>query len=496
WTANLDADNTELQPDIFVRDDYVYLVWQNESVDPDLSAFYSDDGGASSLWFLLITTQDGFGQMYPSVYIRDDYVPHISCVNDTSITYLNNTNVLTQAWDQWKADDFPGSTVADFRATDILYALNNPRIVFADARLGAADIWYTDLGAAPEIPITITRSPLIAQGDILVDGVACAGTCVYQWVLGSSHTLEAPTLMADPNPEVRYAFASWSDGGLQNHTYVTPSAAETVTAYYNPQYNIMVDTLPVTGLEVVIDSMPYFAPQNFWWTLGEVHNLDVTTPWTIDGTSRYAWQSWSDGGGQSHPVTITMVETYIANFGIEYMVNITTNPAGLLVDVDAVTYFQPVNSFWWLDGSVHDLYAISPQTVTPDEQWAWVDWSDAGLQGHPITVIGPATFTANYISQYNISFTTSPAGLDVDVDGVVYDTDPQPVGDGPVYFFWDVGSIHTICAPSPQPINPTSQYTWQFWNDMGAQCHDITVTGPATYTANFGVEFRIDVNTN
>jgi uncharacterized repeat protein (TIGR02543 family) len=421
--------------------------------------------------------------MYPAVYVDEVFEPHISAVNDTSITYINGTGT-------WKADDFPGWTVADFRATDIIYGLNNPRIVFTDARLGTADIWYTDLGAAPEITITITHSPLIAVGDILVDGVPCAGTCSYQWVLGSPHTLEAPAMMLDPvDPDVRYVFASWSDGGLQTHVYNTPSAAETVTAYYDPQYNITIDTLPVQNLEVMVDAMPYPSPVSFWWTLGEVHNIDVTSPQTITGTSRYAWQSWSDGGGQSHPVTITMVETYVATFGIEYLVNVTTTPANLMVEVDAVTLMAP-QSFWWLDGTVHDLYAISPQTISPDEQWAWVDWSDAGAQGHQITVNGAATFNANYISQYNISFTTSPAGLDVDVDTVVYDTS------APVYFFWDVGSVHTICAPSPQPINPTSRYTWLSWNDMGLICHDITVIGSATFTANFGVEFEINVLTN
>jgi hypothetical protein len=484
WTPYLDDDNTEIQPDIAVKDDTVYLIWQNDTVDPDLNGFYSDDGGVN-VWYLQITALDGYDQMYPSVYLDENFEPHISYVNDTRIGYINGTGM-------WTADDFPGATVADFRATEIIYALNNPRIVFADARLGAADIWYTDLGAAPEIPITITHSPLIAEGFILVNGTEqCWGTCVYNWILGSTHTLEAPGLMGDiPDPDnVRYAFASWSDGGLQSHIYTVPSASETITAYYDPQYNITVDTLPVQGLEVVVDAMPYAGGVNFWWTLGEVHNIDVTTPQTIDGTSRYAWQSWSDGGGQSHPVTITQVETYIATFGIEYMVNVTTIPPNLQVEVDAAVLVSP-QSFWWLDGSVHDLNAISPQPVTPDERWSFVDWSDAGAQAHQITVTGPATYTANYIMQYNISFTTSPLNLEVEVDTVVYPTT------GPVYFFWDVGSMHNIGAPSPQPINPTSQYVWLSWNDMGLQYHDITVIGPATFTASFGVEFRIDVNTN
>ncbi|MCJ2563595.1 MAG: hypothetical protein LN417_05865, partial [Candidatus Thermoplasmatota archaeon] len=494
WTPYIDGGNTEMYPEFGIRDDYAYLVWQNGTSPADITAFYSDDGGHSALWILFITRENGYDEHSPSVYVDASFVPHISCWNESRISYLNNTNVLVDPFAITSADDFPGAAADVFRSSDVIEFANSPRIVWTDDRNFTLGIYYTDIGIN-EVTYTIERSPGIAIGDILVDGAPCPGTCQYKWGVGELIDLEAPQYMLDIPVDARFIFSSWSDGLAMVHQIQVAPSDTTITAYYDPQYNITIETLPDPNLEVVIDATPYTAPVSFWWTLGEVVTLDVTTPQTIDGTSRYAWESWSDGGGQSHPVTITMVNTYIATFGIEYMVNITTIPTLLDVEVDGVPGASPL-SFWWLDGSVHDLYAISPQTVSPDEQWAWVDWSDAGAQAHPITVIGPETFTANYIMQYNISFTTSPAGLDVEVDTIVYDTDPQPVGDGPVYFFWNVGDVHTICAPSPQPINPTSQYTWQFWNDMGLICHDITVTGPATYTANFGVQFRIDVNAN
>ncbi|MCJ2511766.1 MAG: PKD domain-containing protein [Candidatus Thermoplasmatota archaeon] len=374
WTANLDDDNTELGPDIFVRDDYVYLVWQNGTVDPDLTAFYSDDGGISSLWFLYITRQDGFGQMYPSVYIHDDYVPHISCVNDTSITYLNNTNVLTQAWDQWKADDFPGSTVADFRATDILYALNNPRIVFADARFGAADIWYTDLGEAPEISITITRSPLIAVGDILVDGVPCAGTCVYQWVLGSMHTLDAPSLISDPvDPNIRYSFVSWSDGGLQSHVYTTPSTAETVTAYYANRPPVAVAKPP--HQEVLVG-------ETAWLYGNESYDPDgyiVNYSWWVQGPS---------GSIQLYGDIVSFAPTQVGT----YVANLTVRDNGSLessdyayVQVPSVQPNQPPVAdagdnmvvFMWELVTFNGSGSYDPDGYIVDYLWDFADGSTA-----------------------------------------------------------------------------------------------------------------------
>lgn len=488
WTPLIDDGNTEIYPEFYIRDDIAYLVWQNGTSPADITAFYSDDGGNSALWILFITRQNGFDEHAPEVYVDSTFEVHISAWNESRISYLNNSNVLVDPFSIMSADDFPGAAADVFRSSDIIEFANSPRIVWTDDRNFTLGIYYTDLGIN-DVTYTFERSPGIANGTLLVDGTPCWGTCQYVWSVGSLHDIEAPQYMNDVPLDARFVFNSWSDGGAMVHQIQVAPSDTTITANYDPQYNITVETLPDPNLEIVIDATPYVAPQSFWWTLGQVHTLDVTSPQAIDGTSRWVWASWSDAGGKSHPVTVTMPVVYTATFTTEYMVNITTNPPGLTVEVDGLPYSDPVvNSFWWLDGSVHNLNALSPQPVSPDEQLAWQDWSDAGAQQHDITVIGPDTFTANYITQYNISFTTSPAGLEVEVDGIVYPS--------PVYFFWDVGSVHTINAPSPQPIGPTSQYTWLSWNDAGAQTHDVTVIGPATYTANFGIEYRIDVNTN
>jgi len=490
WTADLDGGNSEIQPDLWVRDDIVYVVWQNgTSADPDLAAFYSDDGGISSIWILWIRSEDGFDQMFPAVYVDDMYKVHVAVVNDTSVMYMNNTDPLGLPFTEYRANDPPGIAATDFRVADVTCVMGTVRMTFADLRSGPADIYYTFLGdICGSIHYTITRFPLSAQGDIIVNGTDhCSGTCHYNWTLGSTHTLEAPMYMTDPvDPNTRYIFNSWSDGGAQTHTITVRASPMTITAIYDTQYNITFETLPDPNLELVIDMVPYNAPQSFWFTVGTVVSVDATSPQTIDATSRWVWQSWSDGGGKSHPITITGVDTYVATFEVEYLVIVTTFPPGLLVEVDAMTYTAP-RSFWWLDGSTHDLAAISPQPVSPDEQWAFINWSDGGVLSHPVIVAGPATYTAYYATQFYILFTAIPPGLDVEVDGTVYTT--------PVGFFFDVGSTHTICAPSPQPINPTSRYIWSSWNDAGAMCHDIVISGPGTYIVSFDVQYRMDVTT-
>ena len=104
----------------------------------------------------------------------------------------------------------------------------------------------------------------------------------------------------------------------------------------------------------------------------------------------------------------------------------------------------------------------------------------------PTGPTAPATtFTANVGSATNKSVTsssttgvnggpvgisetiqTSPAGLQVSIDGGA----PQTA---PVSAKWQAGSQHTIAAASPQGSNGT-QYTFTSWSDNGALSHSVT----------------------
>jgi hypothetical protein len=82
--------------------------------------------------------------------------------------------------------------------------------------------------------------------------------------------------------------------------------------------------------------------------------------------------------------------------------------------------------------------------------------------------------------------TTSPAGLNVTVDG---STLPAPR-----FFAWAAGSQHTLSAPSPQGTGNTRQL-FQSWSQGGALTQ--TVIAPSvstTYTANFATQYLLITN--
>jgi hypothetical protein len=81
------------------------------------------------------------------------------------------------------------------------------------------------------VSITITSSPA-GSGFVNVDDAAITTPQIFNWTVGSTHTLEA----LSPVAGTQYVWTSWSDGGNQTHDYIVPSASENVTANYETQY--------------------------------------------------------------------------------------------------------------------------------------------------------------------------------------------------------------------------------------------------------------------
>lgn len=297
---------------------------------------------------------------------------------------------------------------------------------------------------------------------------------------GTTHTAHfpSPQLIA---PNTRYVFQFWTHPDFLGNpaTFVCDSEKST-SVVVAIQHYVTVETLPDANLEIRIDSISYAAPQSFWWDQGAVHDLDVTSPQVVDWTTAYFWKSWSDGGEKSHLVTIASPATYAATFVIMHMVNITTSPIGLQIEVNGIIHTTPY-IFWSEEGSEFEVCAPNPPMGI-----VFSHWSDGGDQCHTVTVTGPLTLNAFYILGYEVTVDTSPWVPIVEVDGVDYEP--------PATFGWELNSNHTICAPSPQmTLNGTRFFS--HWSDGGARCHAITANQSATYTAYFTGTVQVTIDT-
>jgi uncharacterized repeat protein (TIGR02543 family) len=113
--------------------------------------------------------------------------------------------------------------------------------------------------------------------------------------------------------------------------HTDPESNETVYFYGQiekgldlAQYNVA--SVP-SGLQVVVDGNVYTAPQGFDWTPGTTHTLNIVSPQETGVGTRYVFASWSDGGPQSHTVTVPSYGyTCTATFTTQYRLTTSAVP--------------------------------------------------------------------------------------------------------------------------------------------------------------------------
>jgi len=133
---------------------------------------------------------------------------------------------------------------------------------------------------------------------------------------------------------------------------------------------------------------------------------------TATPAERYRFVDWSgDLSGTANPQSVTMTgpRNVTANFAVAASaIAIATNPPGLDIAVDGVTY-RASQLFSWAVGSSHTVAAPSPQEASGTRH-VFAGWSDDGAQSHTITVPGDnTTFTASFGAQYLLTRQVSPS---------------------------------------------------------------------------------------
>ena len=128
---------------------------------------------------------------------------------------------------------------------------------------------------------------------------------------------------------------------------------------------------------------------------------------------------------------------------------VTTNLAGLMIEVDGEAYIAP-HSFDWAPGTRHTIGVASPQHDVYDHyyerswsidyiRYLFAKWSDGGAQTHFVTASPSTTvFIANFIEQIRPEFSAEPP------QGGTVRFDP-PSGDG---FYTSFSFVKTIAEPA------------------------------------------------
>lgn len=155
---------------------------------------------------------------------------------------------------------------------------------------------------------------------------------------------------------------------------------------------------------------------------------------------------------------------------------VTTAPAQLQVNVDGQVYQSP-HSFAWLPGSSHTVSVLPSQSTGPGVRQVFSSWSDGGAAAHTITVPPePATFVANFKTQYRVDLATVPASGLGTVSAV------QVAGGSLDDRYFDAGAQVRISAV-PSSVASFAGFSGDLAGSLSVQT--VTLTRPLNVTATF-----------
>ncbi|MCS7026152.1 MAG: S-layer homology domain-containing protein [Bryobacteraceae bacterium] len=307
--------------------------------------------------------------------------------------------------------------------------------------------------------VVITSIPAGLQ--ITVDGVVYTTPQSFTWPAGSSHVISAPQQIG--TSPTRYIFANWSNGGPATQTIIAPATQTFFTATYITQHLL---TTTVVGAGAIVADPP---------SADGFYPAGITVLLTANPAPGSTFVSWSGAvTGNANPVAVVMdgPRTVTANINTPPSpVTITSSPQGMLVQVDGVNYVTP-QTFLWAVGSQHTLVAISPVNTVPGVRQNFVNWSQGGPIAQTITTPAAATtYTANYVTQYQLTAQVIPAG-----SGTIVANPVSPDG------FYDAGTTVQLLA------NPAISFDFTGWAGSltgNANPQNLQMVMPRAVTASF-----------
>jgi len=190
----------------------------------------------------------------------------------------------------------------------------------------------------------------------------------------------------------------------------------------------------------------------------------------------------TSGAGDFRPVPLALLPTAVVD------VNITSSPEGLLITVDGTNWTTP-QRFQWENGSVHVLAVVPSQTTSQGVRQNFTSWSDGGAAEHNLSVTGPIDLLAAFVTEYQVTLSSSPRLMVVEIDGVS--------ALAPTSAWVTAGSTVEIHASGAQQLSTETKAHLMHWSDgPGPENRLLLVDGPKSIVAEYVIWHRLQVNTS
>jgi uncharacterized protein (TIGR03437 family) len=349
----------------------------------------------------------------------------------------------------------------------------------------------TNLGPAPLVPLAFTANPAInyIQLDFTIsyaatlsffpcpDPQGCAGKSPGKVVMGGAPFYSdgeayfgaGTSITVEAYPSSGWIFTGWGlmPGVPKGSTFIysftlnQPQVIHPLFQSARP-IGISLDTQP-TGLQLLIDRSPVYAPKSYEWGWGTDHQIGVVPSQRDDHGHWLVFDSWSDGGAINHVYTMqgefSSPVSLSAKFVPGASVTFLTNPPNLGLTIDGRQNWQSYN-FVWRQGSTHTVVAPATQTDEQGRTYRFVSWSNGGGASQQYTVEAApddVRLTATYQPVAQVTITSVPPGIAMLVDDTRCST--------PCVLQRDVGATLSIGAPSLIPAGEGSRLVFQSWSD-------------------------------
>jgi hypothetical protein len=220
----------------------------------------------------------------------------------------------------------------------------------------------------------------------------------------------------------------------------------------------------------------------YLWSDGSSHDVEAQSSYVDPANTRFSFSQWDDGQ-LVNPATVTVSDSSFdiaAQYDMEFWLDMiatggTTNPS----------------TGWQLAYTWITIEAFPP-AAPPGGQYIFMGWSGnvTGTDNPCVDCVymdGPKTISVSWMLQWSVTIDTIPSGLTIQVDGIDYVAQ---------YTTWfNDSQMYNINAPSPQSPGPTTRYMWTHWSDAGPQSHNVFVTGPETFIANYKMQRAVTITT-
>jgi predicted outer membrane repeat protein len=216
----------------------------------------------------------------------------------------------------------------------------------------------------------------------------------------------------------------------------------------------------IAGLTITGDGSDYTSPHTFYWAEGSSHTIGVASPQSGAAGIRYIFESWSDGGEQTHSIVVpSSPASYTATLETQY--RLTTAP-----NDPAYGTVTPSGENWYDQNTVVTL------TATPNAGGEFANWSgDLNGTENPkdLTMNGPKSVTADFILIPIASFVAVPTSGNAPLTVQFVDVSTGDI----TSWFWDFGA-----GATPPTANTQGPHSVTYSTE-GLKTVGLTVTGPA-----------------